>query len=299
MKNQYKRQDVFLCSHDAHANRGHRVSVYHTLFRKNCFPNGCTYFRWKCKELERRRKCYRGYSHVGKNCFGCKFFDEEKLDRSLVKVSGLDFDVFLEELHEFEDWLRDVENKEHWCLGRIGSVKPHMKQTWYPAAGGTHSERTHLMGYLVCFSDMFIGNVPFEDVTFAMVGREFQERLKFRPEDRVEFRGTLTVKDGRIVFYQLKQIQFTERGGETEPWTDSLSLVARATGTTLAYQAEKCVSCKRGQLIDVLDKTGPDERTHHRIFCLEGMPSASACTYDTSRDLYGLTCSNRYSSGTP
>lgn len=270
------------------------MSVYHTLV-KDCFPNGCTYFRWKCRELERRKKCYRGYTHVGKNCFDCRFFDEEKLDRTLVKVPGVDFDEFLDELHEFEDWIRDVEHREHWCLGRIRSVKPHLRQTWYPAPQGTRREHTNLLGYLVGFGDVFVGNDHLDDVAYAIVGRDLQERLRFRSGDRMEFRGTLALKNGRIVFQHLKQISFTDRGPDDDTWTDSRSLVAKATGTTLVHQAEKCYACDRGLLIDVIDRTGRDEETHHRIFCLEGMPSAAACTYDESRDIYGQTCSNRYS----
>ncbi len=295
LKNQYKRQDVFLCTHDAHAQHGHRVSVYHTMHRKGCFPDGCTYFRWKCQQLEHRRKCYRGYRHVGRKCFGCKFFDEEKFTRNLRRSPDIDYAQFLEDLEEFEDWLLDAENREHWCLGVVGSIKPHLTQAWYGGRPGKPvREHTQLSGYLIGFKESFIGRTHFDDPTYARIGRDMQNRLKFRAGDRVEFKATLVVSEGRLLFRSLKQIAWLERGPEQEVWDDSRALVARATGTTLERQADKCVACDQGMLIDVLDRTDAEERFHHRIFCMKGMPSAALCTYNTSCDLYGQTCSNRY-----
>lgn len=294
MKNQYKRQDIFRCTHDAHGQRGHYVSVYHTMHRKGCFPNGCTYFRWKCHELEHRRKCYRGYSHVGKNCPGCKYFDEEKFTRSLVKADERGYAAFLDELHDFEEWLRDAENKEHWVLATIRSVKPHIKKLFYGNASHPKAEHTQLLGYLICFDDAFIGNDHFEDLTYCIVGREFQNRLKFNPGDRLEFKAILTLQDGRLVFQKMKQIAFKEKNQSDEYWTDSKSLVARSVGTTLSKQAEKCYACDQGMLIDVVEKSNGEERLFHRIFCLQGMPSAAACTYDLSKEIYSNSCSNRF-----
>ncbi|MBL7961158.1 hypothetical protein JNL27_13075 [bacterium] len=294
MKNQYKRQDIFRCTHDAHGQRGHYVSTFHTMHRKGCFPDGCTYFRWKCHELEHRRKCYRGYSHVGKNCPGCKYFDEEKFTRSLVKADENGYNVFLDELHDFEEWLRDAENKEHWFLGTIRSVKPHIRKTIYGNVDHPKTEHTNLLGYLICFEEAFIGNQRFDDFVYGVAGREFQSRLKFRQGDRVEFRGTLTMREGRLVFQQFKKITFMEKK-EGACWTDSESLVARSTGTTLTKQAEKCISCDQGMLIDVVEKHNGEEKVYHRIFCLKGMPSAAACTYDGSKEIYGNTCSNQFS----
>ncbi|MBX7152870.1 hypothetical protein K1X84_14670 [bacterium] len=294
MINQYKRQDVFRCTHDAHSKLGHHVSVYHTMFRKGCFPDGCTYFRWKCNELERKRKCYRGFSHVGKKCFGCKFFDEEKFTRSLVKTDPDHYSDFLEDLYEFEEWLRDFENKEHWCMGTVSSVKPHLRHSLY---GGTpqnpKQEHTHLLGYLICFGDLYIDKTHFEDYSYAVIGREFQQRLKFLQGDRLEFRATVTMNEGRLLLQKLTQTRFTEKQ-EGEHWTDSRSLVARSTGNTLSHQAEKCYACDQGVLVDVVDRTSTEENVYHRIFCMQGMPSAAACTYNTSKDIYGQSCSNRY-----
>ena len=294
MKNQYKRQDIFRCTHDAHGQRGHHVSVYHTMHRKACFPDGCTYFRWKCHELEHRRKCYRGYSHVGKNCPGCKYFDEEKFTRSLVKIDESGYNSFLDELHDFEEWLRDSQNREHWILATIRSVKPHIKKTLYGDASDPKSVHTHLLGYVICFDETYIGNEHFEDLTYCIVGRDYQSRFKFQKGDRMEFRGTLVLQEGRMVFQQIRQVNFTEKKQDVEYWTDSKSLVARSTGTMLAKQADKCIACDQGMLIDVVEKNNNQENLYHRIFCMQGMPSAAACTYDLSKEIYSSSCSNHF-----
>ncbi len=293
MINQWKRQDVFLCRHDSHQKRGQRVSVFHVMRRKQCYPDGCAYFRWKCKELERRRTCFRGFSHVGKKCFGCKFFDEEKMTRTLIPAPSVNMEETLDAIYDFEEWLRDAVNRESDCLARISSVKPRIVQSVYPAAG-VSKEHNRLLGYLVCFEYCYIGTERLDDVSFAVVGCDFQKRLKFAAGDEIEFRATLTEDDGRLVFQRLKQIEFRHKEMNGDIWTDSRSIVAKFTGNLLARQADKCVSCDQGPLIDVHAFIDGSENVYHRIFCLQGMKSATVCTYNISKEIYGNTCQNRY-----
>lgn len=291
MTNPYKRQDIFLCTHDAHTAHGNRVSVIHTI-RKGCFPHGCTYFRWKCVELERRKKCFRGYSHVGRNCPGCRFFDEEKMSRTLIQLRPSDFDDFLDDLHSFEEWIRDHEDKEHECYGVVRSVKPHLKQRYTPASRHRPEQASALLkGFVIGFENFFVGRTALDDATFAVIGRDMQSRHSFRAGDRVEFKAVLTLDQGRIVMQRLRGIRFLDRG-HGKVWTSTDSLVGRAAGRTLLQQAEKCVACDQGLLIDVTDVTS--DEIFHRIFCLAGMPSAAACTVPPEGDLHGQTCANRF-----
>jgi hypothetical protein len=293
MINQYKRQDVFLCRHDCHQHSGQRVSVYHVMRRKQCFPEGCVYFRWKCKELEKRKKCFRGLTHVGKNCFGCKYFDEEKMTRTLSPSAGIDLENALESIYDFEEWLRDYENKEMICLGKINSVKPRIVKSVYPSNGAS-KEHTRLLGYLICFEYCYIGRTLLEDVSFAIVGCDFQKRLRFCAGDEIEFRGAFTEQEGRMIFQQLRQIDFKHKTDTADIWNDSRSLIVKHTGNMLARQADKCVDCDQGLLIDVHEFQNGAESVYHRIFCLQGMKSASLCLYVVSKDIYGNTCQNRY-----
>ena len=294
MINQYKRQDVFLCHHDCHKKRGQHVSVYHAMRRKQCYPGGCTYFRWKCKELEKRKKCFRGFSHVGKNCFGCRYFDEEKMTRTLTVSPLIDLNETFENIYDFEEWLRDNVSRESVCFGKISSVKPRIVKSVYPSSAGT-KEHSRLLGYLICFEYCYIGRSFIDDVCFAIVGCDFQRRLRFSRGDEIEFRALLMEQDGRLIFQQLKKIEFRHKSEDGKIWNDSQSLITKHTGNTLSLQADKCVECRHGFLIDVHEFRNGQDTVYHRMFCALGMKSATLCYYDLSKNIYGNTCQNRYS----
>lgn len=293
MINQYKRQDIFLCRHDAHRTRGQRVSVYHVMHRKKCYPEGCVYFLAKCSELAKRKTCHRGYSYVGRKCPGCKYYDEEKMTRTLSIATDVDIHAELEAIYEFEEWLRDTAGKEWSCQAKIRSVKPRMIQTVYPSAG-RGKEHTHLLGYLICFEYCYIGQTFLQDTSYAITGRDFQKRHRFTAGDEIEFRATLTEQDGRLVFQTLRQIEFRKKSSMNPVWTDSLSLVAKHTGSLLGRQADKCIPCPYGFLIDVHEYQNGGEILYHRIFCLQGMKSAAGCVFELSKEVYGNLCPNRH-----
>ncbi len=218
------------------------------------------------------------------------------MTRNLIIASGMDTDAALEEIYEFEEWARDALPREHECLATVSSVKPRLVQSVYKSASARNPDQEHsrLLGYLLCFSDIYIGDTHLEDYSYAIIGRDFQKRLRFMPGDQVEFRSSFQILDGRIVFQQLKHIRFKTKTSGGETWNDSAALVARFTGQLLLNQADKCYACEAGLLIDVHIHEQGDAITCHRIFCLKGMPSASQCIYDRSKEIYGNTCHNRY-----
>lgn len=57
MRNQYKRLDVFRCKLDFHEAFDGKVSVYHVLKVKRCLHEGCFYFKWHCRLLEKGARC--------------------------------------------------------------------------------------------------------------------------------------------------------------------------------------------------------------------------------------------------
>ena len=89
MINQYKRTDVFRCNYESHAKFENKVSVYHVLKKKKCWPTGCLSFKWTCRLLNKGKKCIRGYDFMGKKCDGCSYYDDIKIHnqpQSLIKV---------------------------------------------------------------------------------------------------------------------------------------------------------------------------------------------------------------------
>ncbi len=216
------------------------------------------------------------------------------MSRSLEKVDAASFADFLEELDDFEEWLREVDNKEHECFGVISAVKPLITQRMTPATRQRPAQEwSQLRGFMIAFATIYIGRTQLDDGAFAIVGKDMQTRQKFRSGDRLDFRAVFTMEQGRIILRRIRQVQFSERG-TGRIWTASDAIVSRATGKTLARQAEKCVECDQGVLIDVTDQTS--DMIFHRVFCLQGMSSAAACTYRTGHDLYGHSCANRFHS---
>ncbi|MFQ6115065.1 MAG: hypothetical protein ACE5NG_13455 [bacterium] len=179
MINQYKRLDVFKCNYPSHARYENRVSVYHVLKDRKCFPQGCIYFQWRCQLLNKGESCVRGYSHVGRKCFGCKYFYDEKINNQpQVSLREDDFKIFQEELRDFENWLEEIKDKEINFCGVIDSVKPRFQKLLF----GTKSE-VKLQGFILTFREGYIGRVHFEDFCYGVIGKNQQSNHKFSPGD--------------------------------------------------------------------------------------------------------------------
>ena len=270
MRNEYKRSDIFLCSNQAHAKFGKRVSAYHVLKVKNCYPNGCVYFYWRCKKLNKGEPCPRGYKHVGRKCFGCKEFYDVKITNHLrVAVSEGEWERFQQDLAEFEDWLQEVRGKTLSINGRIDAVKPHLIRN------GLGERGLRLRGFILTFRESFIGRVHFEDFSYADVPVALQRRYRFSPGDRLEFLATVELDNGRIVFRRLRRIEFEEHTPNSE-WSPTETVVSLSTATELPVQLEKCHYCPHGVLVDV--KRGDQQQNQaRRLYCLKGIRDPVAC----------------------
>ena len=122
--NHYKRHDIFKCVHQSHVNFEHRVSVYHVLKEKQCYPEGCIYFNWRYRLLNKGKSCPRKFKHVGKNCFNCKdFYDEKEIFKPELLLSEEEYQIFIRKLNQFEDWLEELRGKDIEFSGIINSLK--------------------------------------------------------------------------------------------------------------------------------------------------------------------------------
>ena len=278
--NQFKRQDVFRCSFKAHFRFENNVSVYHVLKEKNCHPCGCVYFVWKCKFLNKGESCPKGFAHVGRKCFGCPHYFEEKLSfQPEIILEKEKFENFQRELEDFEYWLESVLGKEVEFSGVINSVKPYLTKIV-----DKDKETLLLKGFLLNFKEGFIGRVFFNDYVYVRISKKLQEKYGFASQDKLDFKGTLGLDKGRIVLHKIRQIDVLEK--ETPPlWNSSNALVAKNTGTEFDCQPEKCLSCEKGVLVDVLEKRGFDEKRYRHLFCLAGVESPSLCVYHLQKKL--------------
>ena len=185
MTNPYKRLDVFKCKSLGHTKFEHRVSVHHVLRIKNCYPQGCIYFLWRCQLLNKGQSCVKEYTHVGRNCFGCKnYFDEKIHNQPLLLLSEAEYNQFLDELNDFEDWLEGITDRPIDMQGAIQTVKPALTKE-------IHHQSSHLNlnGYFLHFDEAFIDRTHWEDHCYALIYPEQQERFQFAAGDSFDFRA--------------------------------------------------------------------------------------------------------------
>ena len=270
--NHYKRQDVFKCVQQAHARFENKVSVYHVLKEKGCYPRGCIYFKWKCRKLNKGRSCPRKFKHVGRKCFGCKeFYDEKVINCPEVALSDEEFSKFMRDLGEFETWLEDLKGIEVNFSGTIYSVKPRMRQV-------IQGNRRHiaLNGFVLIFREAFLDLVKFEDLCYLTISKGLQAKYRFSKGDKLDFYARVSVDRGRLILNRPNRIEIDERG-EGETWSWDKALVAARTASPIPYQLEKCFACDRGCLLDTIERTNAGDHHKRQLFCLEGIKNPMLC----------------------
>ena len=274
MTNPYKRLEIFRCNSPGHEKFEHRVSVYHVMRVKNCYPQGCIYFRWRCHLLNKGQSCSKGFQHVGRKCFGCKnYFDEKIHNQPVLLLSEDEYHSFLDELEDFEDWLDSIHDKQIDIQGIISTVKPALVKI-------IHHQSSHLKlnGYFIHFNEAFIDTVHWEDHCYALVYPEQQERFHFAAGDKIEFRAKVELNEGRLLFNKLNNIEFLERSRKPY-WSKSEALVIKHTIIPFAQQPIKCLHCDQGVLVDVIDKSRPQWERGRELFCLKSFPGPEVCYY--------------------
>lgn len=279
--NHYKRHDIFKCVHHSHTHFEHRVSVHHVLKSKQCYPQGCIYFNWRCRRLNKGATCSRKFKHVGRNCFNCKeFYDEKEIYLPELIVQKEEYQKFTRSLNTFEYWLEDLRGKEVAFSGTINSVKP----SFYRKAG----RRDHQLsfdGFLLNFKDGYINLDHFKDYVYVKISSKMQHRYNFCKSDKINFYARLNEQDGRIVLYRVNRIDIDEKF-EGDAWSEGKAHLAKRTGTIIPVQYEKCLNCDKGSLLDIRT----DSKKHRMLFCLEGMRDPQYCSYTISKLLLADSC---------
>ena len=282
--NLYKRHDVFKCIHQSHTHFEHRVSVYHVLKEKQCYPQGCIYFNWKCRILNKGKTCSRKFKHVGKNCFSCKeFYDEKEIYKPELLLKKDDYQNFLRQLNTYDDWLDELNGKEVDFSGTINSVKPSFSKN-----NEHRKNQLSFDGFLITFKGGFINLDHFDDFVYAKVSSRMQHRYKFCTGDKLNFYARIQAQRGRILLFRLNRIDIEEKK-DGEIWTESKAQLAHRTGTIINMQYDKCLNCEKGSLID--SSTG--SKKQRLLLCLEGMNDPHHCIYTLSKLLLTDHCAKK------
>ncbi len=272
MKNPYKRLDVFRCSQEAHREFEGRVSVYHVLKEKDCYPQGCIYFLWHCVLLEKGNPCIKKYRYIGKKCKGCTYYDEEKVHlQPELMLNEEAYDRFKEELDDFESWLDETRFRQLSIQGRIKSIKPWFQRILQP--GESHVRHR---GYILVFKTGFIGMTRFEDTFYVRVSEKMMKLIEFVPKMKVELVGEVREDRGRIVIHRPKRVEIIKPGWGRS-WTRDRALVAVRTATFLKEQPDECIACRWGALADVTDRRENEEKKYRNLYCLKGVAVPEGC----------------------
>ena len=285
-KNLYKQPHTFRCIHDVHRHFKSEMSPFHILSKKQCYPNGCVYFQWKCRLLAKKKTCFRGFSYVGKNCFNCKYFYEEKRHQYPELIDQSDNEEnFINQFVEFEEWIEDLKSRRVLCEGIIAGINPDLT-----LRRQGEKYRISARGFLIRFKEGYIDNHLFEDPFYLSISSMTQNKLLLREEDNLEFEASLLVDRGRLKFIKPGRFEFYNRG-DNKPLRTNDILVAKETYTIQENQPAKCMNCVHGMLVDVenLDN-GPSRAT----VCLQGIADYQYCTISVNTDdsLNGDSCAN-------
>lgn len=273
-RNQYKRHDIFSCNHSSHHRFGGTVSTYYILEEKQCYPDGCINFVWRCQLLNKGHSCPKKFSHVGRKCFSCKHFYENKYQQTpRLKVSDEEYHNFLNELEDFNYWIDENQQRQVEIDAEIIGVKPNLK-----AFGSIDRPYYRMYGWILVFDQVYIGYDLFEDIAFAKISEKAQDRLLFRAGDILEASAKFNFMRGRLVFSHVHNIDLKTRGDEPLPDGEDI-LVAAQTATSFPVQPEKCMHCDQGVLAEARDNDSDRSGPSRTLVCLRGERNPLECIY--------------------
>lgn len=267
-KNLYKQSEVFRCVHDVHLHFKSEMSPFHILMEKKCFPHGCIYFQWKCKLLAKQSRCFRNFTQVGKKCFNCRYFYEEKIHQYPEFLhQQVTPSEYLENFDDFNEWVQHLKARRPICEGKVSEVRPDfiLKK---------HLNNYHLVlkGYLVRFQEGYIDNQFFQDKFYLSISTLTQNKLLIRKDDIVEFEAKLILDRGRFKFVKSGNFYFTQRGDPA--FILKYDVIAQKTFTMHPEQPGKCLNCQHGMLVDIENRDPGPKRT---VLCLQGIQEPKDC----------------------
>jgi len=267
-RNQYKREDIFICDHITHKNFNKSVSVYHVMIKKKCYPHGCVNFKYKCKF---KRKCPKGFHKAGLKCENCKYLVEEKYVKIPKIIDEERYKEFCTEMEDFNLWLGKIKNRVIQFWGNVNSVKPFFEKII-----SSKNEKILHRGFIVSFEQGYINSDFWDDYCYLLLNKNQYRKIKPHPGDEIEFSARLKFTDGRIILQYPSKINFVSKT-EGKLWENEDVLLAKSVGKTHISQPDKCFRCDQGILIEVTDRNL--NKFYRQIYCLEGIENFEDCYY--------------------
>ena len=193
-------------------------------------------------------------------------------------------DDFFEEYKEYCDWVSYIQNKLVLCEGTIQSVVPD-----FLISNNNGKFSLCLKGFLIIFHEGFIDNQHFEDPFYLHINSMFQNKIRLRENDEVEFKAIVKEKDGRIELFSPKHFNFYLRG-KSKPMLRSDLLVSLNTATTFNVQHEKCKKCSYSVIPKIQNNKSGKNRV---LICSKGIQKPEYCVEKINNSkLFPEICEN-------
>jgi len=272
IKNLFKASGIFKCHHPMHRPFEYKVSPYHILKVKNCYPQGCVEFKWRCYNFEKGKKCPRNFKHVGRECFSCNKYHENKETYSPeTTMSSKELKRFIEDYHVFESWCDEMRGKRVRFSGQVKSIRPHLRMEI-----DSRRNRVSLNGYFASFDKGYLENDLFNDKIYLRLSKNILERTKLADGDEIEADVLFTEDRGRFILRQPRGIDIDKNNSKPQI-TVSSSLIARSTGKIIDGAIKHCHGCKFCALIDIEDLSRKRISYYRRFYCLKGVSDNENC----------------------
>lgn len=279
-KNQYKRHDIFSCNHSAHHRFGGAVSTYYVLQEKNCYPEGCINFIWRCYLLNKGHACPKKFTHVGKKCFSCKqFYDEKYCQQPELKVTDQQYLQFHRDKEDFDFWINEHNDRPVEIDAKIISIKPDLS-----IIRDQPPLRFRFNGWILVFAEVYVNYDHFQDTAFAWISKRTQESLEFAIGERFEAEARFNFVRGRLTFNRLHRIDKIS-SEDIQPPDINRIMVASETASIIPVQPEKCIRCEQGILIENQNLHKNRQGRRRTLVCLQGVKNPSDCLYHLQDEL--------------
>ncbi|MBD3217110.1 MAG: hypothetical protein GF310_02455 [candidate division Zixibacteria bacterium] len=280
LKNQYKRHDIFTCNHSAHHRFGGNVSTYYILSEKECYPEGCINFIWRCRLLNKGHACPKKFTHVGRKCFSCKEYYEEKYcQQPKLKVCDDEYREFLREKEDFDHWVSQYNGREVEIDAGVSAINPSLIMT-----NGGKKPKFRFNGWILVFESVHVDYDLFDDTAFGWISQKTQRGLQLGRGASFEAKAKFNFERGRLRFNRIHNFEIKSAGFEAPPDINEI-MVATQTASRFPVQPDKCIHCPEGVLVDNVDFKKTRNGRRRNLVCLQGVKNPSECIYHLSEIL--------------
>jgi len=155
----------------------------------------------------------------------------------------------------------------------IAAVKPNLILN-----GSENNPRIFQKGWFLIFKSVFINYDLFDDLAFAWISYQTQERRLLSAGDSFEAQAIFNFSQGRLIFNKVHNIDVKTKGDIISPELNQL-LVAAKTTKPFPIQPDKCLRCSQGVLVEKANRDIHSRGPRRVMVCLQSEENPVDCIY--------------------